>query len=260
MNVTTTNVANGTTLYWTVTPSGDFGTSSGSFSISSNAGSFTVTPTADVTTEGPETGTIQIRTGSTSGTIVASDTFTINDTSTAPAQTYSVTANNGDEIFTVPTASVTTTNVSDGTTLYWNVTPTADFDVTSGSFTINSNAGSITLTPTKDYGTGEGDETYTINIRTGSTSGTIVATDTATLSDTAKSEMYVVFISPSYYVVQPSGSGTYHGFYWENTLIGNTSSSPWSINYNGHTYTRGTPEDSVSDKNGTTTYYTIIRS
>lgn len=85
MNVSTTNVANGTTLYWTVEPSGDFGTSSGSFSISSNAGSFTVTPSADQTTEGAETGTIRIRTGSTSGTIVASDTFTINDTSTTPA-------------------------------------------------------------------------------------------------------------------------------------------------------------------------------
>lgn len=85
MNVSTTNVGNGTTLYWTVEPAGDFGTTSGSFSISSNAGSFTVTPSADQTTEGAETGTIRIRTGSTSGTIVASDTFTINDTSTTPA-------------------------------------------------------------------------------------------------------------------------------------------------------------------------------
>jgi len=83
MNVSTTNVSNGTTLYWTVTtPSGgDFSTASGNFTINSNAGSFTVTPDADSTTEGSETGTIEIRTGSISGTIVATDTFTINDTS-----------------------------------------------------------------------------------------------------------------------------------------------------------------------------------
>ena len=61
-NVTTANVADATTLYWTVTNAADFSTSSGSFAISSNAGSFSVTPTADTTTEGAETFTAQIRT------------------------------------------------------------------------------------------------------------------------------------------------------------------------------------------------------
>lgn len=85
-NVSTTSVNNGTTLYWTITNAGDFGTSSGSFQINSNAGSFSVTPTADTTTEGAETFTASIRTGSTSGTVVAtSSSVTINDTSTAPA-------------------------------------------------------------------------------------------------------------------------------------------------------------------------------
>ena len=80
--VTTTNVSNGTTLYWTVTNAGDFGTSSGSFTVNSNSGTFSVTPTADTTTEGAETFTASVRTGSTSGDIVAtSSTVTINDTS-----------------------------------------------------------------------------------------------------------------------------------------------------------------------------------
>jgi hypothetical protein len=85
-NVTTTNVSDGTTLYWTVaTNSGDFGTTSGSFTITSNAGSFTVTPTADATTEGSETFTVALRTVSITGTVVAtSSTVTINDTSTTP--------------------------------------------------------------------------------------------------------------------------------------------------------------------------------
>lgn len=82
INVTTTNVTNGTTLYYTVSPSGDFGTSSGSFTINSNAGSFTLTPTADSTTEGAETDTIRLYTDSSRTTEVANDSFTINDTST----------------------------------------------------------------------------------------------------------------------------------------------------------------------------------
>lgn len=84
-NVTTTNITNGTTLYWTSSNTTDFATTSGSFTITSNAGSFSVTPTADLTTEGAETFTVSVRTTSTAGTIVAtSATITINDTSTAP--------------------------------------------------------------------------------------------------------------------------------------------------------------------------------
>jgi len=82
-NITTTNVSDGTTLHWTIeTNSGDFGTSSGSFIITDRAGSFTVTPTSDNTTEGAETFTIAIRKTSITGQIVAtSSAVTINDTS-----------------------------------------------------------------------------------------------------------------------------------------------------------------------------------
>lgn len=85
------NIINAT-YYWTVTNAGDFGTSSGSFTITSNAGSFTVTPTADVTTEGAETFTASVRTGSISGPVVAtSSSVTINDTSTTPVTaTYTI--------------------------------------------------------------------------------------------------------------------------------------------------------------------------
>jgi hypothetical protein len=91
-NVTTTNVPNGTTLYWTINlsgsvTSGDFNATSGNFVINSNAGNFIVTPTADVTTEGAETFTVSIRTDSTSGTIVVtSSSTTINDTSIQATQ------------------------------------------------------------------------------------------------------------------------------------------------------------------------------
>ena len=181
-NVTTQGVANSTTLYWTVTNSGDFGTTSGSFTITSNAGSFSVTPTADLTTEGAETFTVSVRTGSTSGTVVAtSSSITINDTSTTPAPTYSVAAagaatsvNEGSSL----TFNVTTTNVANSTTLYWYVnnstTANADFSATNGSFTITSNAGSFSVGPVTDH-LSESGETFTVSISTTSL-GTAVAT------------------------------------------------------------------------------------
>ena len=104
INVVTTDIADATTLYWTATNSGDFSTSSGSFTVTSNAGSFTVTPTADVATEGAETFQIQIRTGSVSGPIVdTSDAITINDTSVAPAFSpdYTITVTNSGNSYTL---------------------------------------------------------------------------------------------------------------------------------------------------------------
>jgi hypothetical protein len=89
--ITTTNVDNGTTLYWTnsgTTVAGDFSDSinSGSFTITSNSGTITRALTNDVSTEGSETVILQIRTISTSGTIVATaSTVTIGDTSLTPA-------------------------------------------------------------------------------------------------------------------------------------------------------------------------------
>lgn len=73
INVATTNVLDASSLWWTIPSANasDFTTSSGSFVISSNAGSFTVTPDGDTTTEGEETFQVQIRTDGTDGTIVA---------------------------------------------------------------------------------------------------------------------------------------------------------------------------------------------
>jgi hypothetical protein len=84
--VNTTNVASGTTLYWTVNYStaltADFIAGSGTFTITNNTGQFTVGPTADLTTEGAETFTVSVKIGSITGTVVASTNIqTINDTS-----------------------------------------------------------------------------------------------------------------------------------------------------------------------------------
>jgi hypothetical protein len=90
-NVTTLGVPNGTTLYWTVgnttTTNADFVATSGTVTINSGTGSFTVTPDSDLTTESgaDEIFTVAVRTGSASGTIVGtSANITINDTSLTP--------------------------------------------------------------------------------------------------------------------------------------------------------------------------------
>ena len=87
-DITTINVANGTTLYFTVTGSvagADFVSGSlpsGSFTINSNAGTVSFDLKADLLTEGPENYALQIRTGSTSGRVVeTSSLVTVNDTS-----------------------------------------------------------------------------------------------------------------------------------------------------------------------------------
>ena len=185
--IATTNVANGTTLYWTnngTTQATDFvgGNNSGTVVVTADVGTFTRQLVSDVTTEGPESIIIELRTNSISGSIVAtSNTVTVNDTSLTPT-TYSITQNvtsvneGSSVIFTV-----NTTNVSNGTTLYWTTNSTttspADFSpaLDAGSFTINTNTATITRPVTADLLT-EGVESFQLNIRTSSTSGTIVAT------------------------------------------------------------------------------------
>jgi hypothetical protein len=85
-----TNISNGT-YYWTIeTNAGDVSTTSGSFTITSNSGTFSVTPTADATTEGVETFIVYLRSGSITGSVLASETITINDTSVTIGGTLSI--------------------------------------------------------------------------------------------------------------------------------------------------------------------------
>ena len=68
------------THYWSVSPTADFATSTGSIYIPvSGSTSFTVTPLADNSTEGNETATVRLFTNALRTIQVASDTFTITD-------------------------------------------------------------------------------------------------------------------------------------------------------------------------------------
>ena len=184
VTLTTTNVIDGTQVGYTITgvDSADVNVPlTGSFTVNSNSATLAITAVADATTEGGETMTVSL------DGISESVAVTINDTSLTPIiPTYSITpaANNIDEGSAL-TINVTTTNVSDGTTLYWTVSAADDFGTDSGNFTITSNAGSFTVTPSTDFTT-EGAETFTVSLRTGGVSGTVVETTSAiTINDTS---------------------------------------------------------------------------
>lgn len=269
--VTTSNVANGTVLYYTIAGSAvgaDFtdNYTYGSVIINNNTGTITRVITADLLTEGNENFTLSIRTGSSVGTVVATSAqVTIVDTSTTPTTVtyYNVTACSGggtgvlryngpdnlsagvvvqsdngtcytigsvsgttsassgtylgeystcsdcQNISVTPTYTivpnvttvneggsvvftVTTTNVNNGTTLYWVTNGGSGFgsqdfsdNAATGQVTINSNTATITRTLTSDSFT-EGSEIFSLSLKTGSTSGSTVATSaTVTVSDTS---------------------------------------------------------------------------
>ena len=195
--ITTSNVANGTVLYWNnggSTTAADFTDSvnSGSVTINNNSATLTRTLTNDVTTEGTETLVIQLRTGSSSGTLVATSlSVTVNDTSVPTTPTYSVTPSaTAVAEGTTVTFNVTTTNLPGDNILYWTnagTTSAADFSdgANSGAILIRDNAGWIARTFVSDAAT-EGNETLIFQLRTGSTAGPIVATaTTVTVSDPA---------------------------------------------------------------------------
>ena len=101
-----TNIPNGT-YYWTVGADvagiSDFDAINGTVSVTGNSGTFSVTPTADDTTEGAETFNVTLRSDSITGTILAtSESVTINDTSLTPVAPFSLNfPNTGDQFVLV---------------------------------------------------------------------------------------------------------------------------------------------------------------
>ena len=224
--ITTTNLPNGTILYWTnggTTNASDFtdNSNSGTITINGNTGTLTRSLNNDTATEGTETIIIRLHTISTSGTIVAtSSTVTVNDTSKAPSYAIAPdkTSVNETDNKTV-TWTITTSDVQNGTNLYWiNVGSTDGSDFTetnnSGMVTIQNNGASFSKTLIPDNAS-EGSETIIIELRTVSTSGTTVATAaTVTVDDTSACPADGTYISDfcggtnnwNYYWVVANGS------------------------------------------------------
>jgi hypothetical protein len=185
---TVNNLGPAGTYFFTVlngtTDNADFTATSGSFTTSAlnGSGSFNITTVNDFVTEGAQTFQVQVREGSIGGTVlVTSASVTVNDTSTT------VTASGSPTSFdegTSTTITASATGFPNGTYFYTilnGTTTNADFTATSGSFTVsNGTSGAFTITAASLDGI-EGAETFQVQIRTGSTSGTVIAT-TGTLT------------------------------------------------------------------------------
>jgi hypothetical protein len=210
-SVVTTNLPNGSIVYWTnsgSTQAADFvdGVNTGSVTINNNSASFTRAVKNDALTEGPESVQIVLRTGNTAGPIVTSSSVvTVNDTSLTPyiySMTVSPATATNDE-GTEFTFNVTAQNFGNGT-LFWTnsgTTIAADFTDTtnSGSFPVINDSGSFTRTLRNDLLT-EGTETIIIQLRTGGTGGTVVLTSsTINISDTSTTILPQYDISTSLY-------------------------------------------------------------
>ena len=189
--VTVSGYEDGDIIYYTIASvsgnvdSSDFKSGfTGSIELNSSGfGQFSLDVWRDATSE-TESYKIQIRDGSTSGTIIGeSGTFTI------PNPSYTLTASNsspneGDTV----TFTLTGTDVYAGTHYYY-MTSTAgntnDINSTSGSYYYNGSTGTFNVTITQDYLT-EGSETLIAQARVQGTLGPIVASTTVTVNDTSQ--------------------------------------------------------------------------
>lgn len=165
---------------------------SGTLVVNSDNWTGTVTKTlvADGITEGTETFQFKVIDAWVNNDVLASTVVNITDSVPTTPATYNVSpsvnrVNEGDSL----TWSITTENVSNGTTLYWTLSgSSSSSDVStaySGSVTITSNAGSVSTTITSDL-TDEGEETLLFNLRTGSTAGPVVETVLVNINDTSR--------------------------------------------------------------------------
>ena len=202
--ITTTNVPNGTSLYWNTTgtvEAEDFSdnTLTGLTTVNNNTATITRTIRNDYSvSEGAENFALQI---SEAGVlVVTSNTVSVADTSAA---TYSISGSNTVVEGNTVTYTVNTTGVPDGTSLYYTVNlSSTDVTPLTGSFSITSNTGTFTLTAKQDL-TVESDESLTVNIRIVSTSGPIVATMNTIIEDTA----FTIALTPASTSVNESPNG-----------------------------------------------------
>jgi hypothetical protein len=247
VDVVGTNTPNGTYFYsfeeefaTGAVTGADFtsGSLTGSFTINGNVGSFPLTITQDLLTEGTETFAIYVRTGSTSGEIIgASAEIAIQDTSITP-------------VFTVTPASInegsagsfTVANVGPNGTYFFTIlngtTANADFTTTSGSFVvggstggIDNGSGSFNITAVADRVT-EGPQTFQVQVRSGSTAGPVIVTSASvTVNDISLTPAFTV--TPTSINEGASGSFTANnlgpaGTYFFTVLNGTTANADFA--------------------------------
>jgi len=235
--VTTTNTADGTTLYWrttgNTTNSDITGGNTGTITVTNNRALFNVTLIADANTDGPKTLGMILSTTQGGPGVITSSTILINDTSLTPSYSFSSVPSSINE-GSAGTFSVSST-AADGTTAYWtinNVSSTsADFSANSGSFTITGGAASFTITPFADSTT-EGSETFTVSLRTGSISGTVQNTSSSvTINDTSLSPVNRLYLIGT---MQYGSSGLNVGSIYKSSPTQVGSDTNWTEISNGN--------------------------
>ena len=178
----TTGVDGGTSIPYTISgidqndlSAGDI---TGSFVVTNQSGSIDLTIAADATTEGVETLSIDLN-----DHVCDPETVTINDTSTTPAPTYSISAttpvNEGDTVI----FTLTTANVADGTVLPFTISGISASDINeslTGNFTVNSNTAQTIISLVNDNTT-EGTENMTLALDNGEASQIVAINDTSIL-------------------------------------------------------------------------------
>lgn len=178
ITVNTSNIADGTTLYWNIIArsegvdvENDFAENTDSFTISSNTGSFSVQPVSDSLTEGTESFAVRVYGGQT-GKATDSATINITDSSTGstPNPDKEITSissdvSSVDEGDTV-VFTISTSGISSGTRLNYYVTQAStygqvstDFGTYQGEVTIGDDVGYVFITPDEDLTT-EGSEAF----------------------------------------------------------------------------------------------------
>lgn len=188
----TVEYTNGSTVPYTITgiTSADINGASltGNFTVNNNQATLVLTATEDNLSEGTETIIVSVDEGSNGS---ASNTCSISDTSRAISYSWSSIGNFGPNEGTTLSFQGRVYNSSE--TMYWNFTGTSDVSVSSGTLTktgpftsgldtyYNHN-GSFVITADN---TTEGNETFTLNLRSGSTSGTIRDTASIEIQDTS---------------------------------------------------------------------------
>ena len=264
--VSTNNVANNVTLYWTINATtADFDAVQGTTTVSNNSASFTVNAKADLTTEGTEEFTLSVRTGGYSGTVVASQTIYVSDDSITPESgslspaTASFTEGTGTVAFTA------TISNQQSSTFNWQITRNSgtvgsgEFSTaTSGTFTSTSYNISVGITNDSTSEINYQGETFTITLRSGGTvgSGTFLDSSTFTIYD----DDTVVSASN----VTISNNATYHDVTFTNTMVAAASISGRIKNASNtviKTFTAVNGSNSVTSipdapaAGGTATYY-----
>ena len=154
-----------------------------------------------------------------SGTIhfQATDNLTINDTSLNPNITITqgaTTINEGDSLtFTITDSA----NTSQANRYYWNIkhgtTTSADFTgIQSSSFTTSNGVGTVTITTNGDT-LSESAETFQIEIRRISSTGTVIATsDVITINNASQTILNSVFPVPNIRIATSTSNDTSRAF------------------------------------------------